>query len=173
MPAWLTEPAWSPYVVGAAIGVLSWLTFLLSDRPIGITAGYVRTGGMLECLVRGKKAAQRPYFQKFPPQVQWDWLILVGVVAGGFLSAWLAGSFSVTWVPAQWAESFGLAPWPRIGTALIGGVVLGIGSRWAGGCTSGHGISGGLQMAVSSWLAVVCFFAGGTGTALLLYRVLG
>jgi uncharacterized membrane protein YedE/YeeE len=52
--------------------------------------------------------------------------------------------------------------------ALVGGVFLGIGSRWADGCTSGHGISGTLQMVVSSWIAVICFFIGGVVTALLI-----
>jgi hypothetical protein len=47
---------------------------------------------------------------------------------------------------------------------------MGIGARWAGGCTSGHGISGTLQLAVSSWLAVLCFFAGGVATAMILYQ---
>ena len=45
------------------------------------------------------------------------------------------------------------------------------GARLAGGCTSGHGISGTLQLAVSSWIAVICFFVGGIVTALLLYRL--
>jgi hypothetical protein len=48
---------------------------------------------------------------------------------------------------------------------------MGMGARWAGGCTSGHGISGTLQLAVSSWLATLSFFAGGIVTALLLYKV--
>jgi hypothetical protein len=47
-----------------------------------------------------------------------------------------------------------------------------MGARWAGGCTSGHGISGTLQLAVSSWLAAAAFFAGGIITAIFLFRVL-
>ena len=54
--------------------------------------------------------------------------------------------------------------------ALIGGILIGLGARWAGGCTSGHGISGTMQLAVSSWLAVVCFFIGGVFTATLLFN---
>ena len=55
--------------------------------------------------------------------------------------------------------------------ALAGGFLMGFGSRWAGGCTSGHGISGTLQMAVSSWLAAICFFVGGVAAAMLMFRV--
>ena len=43
--------------------------------------------------------------------------------------------------------------------------IMGFGARWAGGCTSGHGISGTMQMAVSSWVAAVCFFVGGIAVA--------
>jgi len=54
----------------------------------------------------------------------------------------------------------------------LGGIIMGFGARWAGGCTSGHGISGTLQLAVSSWLAAICFFAGGILTAMFIYKVL-
>jgi len=43
------------------------------------------------------------------------------------------------------------------------------GARLAQGCTSGHGISGSLQLAVSSWVFVGAFFAVGLATALLLF----
>jgi uncharacterized membrane protein YedE/YeeE len=56
--------------------------------------------------------------------------------------------------------------------AFIGGIFMGVGSRWAGGCTSGHGISGTLQLTISSWLAAICFFIGGIATAMLIFRVL-
>jgi uncharacterized membrane protein YedE/YeeE len=46
---------------------------------------------------------------------------------------------------------------------------MGFGARWAGGCTSGHGISGVLQLAVSGLISAACFFAGGIATAFLLY----
>jgi uncharacterized protein len=53
--------------------------------------------------------------------------------------------------------------------ALAGGILLGLGARWAGGCTSGHGISGTLQLSVASWVAAACFFAGGILVAGLIY----
>ena len=37
---WLTMGRWSPYAVGIGIGVLSWLTFVLSDKPIGCSAAF-------------------------------------------------------------------------------------------------------------------------------------
>jgi len=50
---WLSMELWSPYVVGAGIGILSWLTFLVSDKPIGCSTAFARTSGMIERLFRG------------------------------------------------------------------------------------------------------------------------
>jgi hypothetical protein len=48
---------------------------------------------------------------------------------------------------------------------------MAFGARTAGGCTSGHGISGALQLSVGSWIALVGFFVGGVITAMLLFYV--
>ena len=48
---------------------------------------------------------------------------------------------------------------------------MGFGARWGRGCTSGHGISGGLQLAVSSWTFFFVMFASGVATAFLLFAV--
>jgi uncharacterized membrane protein YedE/YeeE len=52
-------------------------------------------------------------------------------------------------------------------------MILIVGARMAGGCTSGHGISGGLQLAVSSWVFFLSMFASGVLAAMLLYRRAG
>ena len=69
-------------------------------------------------------------------------------------------------------------PWRKSRSALrravmafADGFVLLIGARLAGGCTSGHGISGIAQFAVSSMIAVAAMFAGGIVTALLFRKV--
>jgi len=54
---------------------------------------------------------------------------------------------------------------------MFGGITLGIGARWAGGCTSGHGISGTAQLSILSWVAAICFFIGGIASALLIYGI--
>lgn len=168
---WLALERWSPYIVGVGIGVLSWLTFLLSDKPIGCSTAFARTSGMIEKLFRGQKVLDKPYYQQFTPTVDWEWMLVLGIVIGAFISSNLSGVFRISWIPSLWAETFGTAPTPRFIVALAGGIFMGIGSRWAGGCTSGHGISGALQLAVSSWLAAVSFFIGGIATAMLIFRV--
>jgi uncharacterized membrane protein YedE/YeeE len=170
MMEWLKMVQWSPYAVGIGIGVLSWLAFLLSDKPIGCSAAFSRTSGMVERLFRGSRVAEKPYYKKFTPTVDWQWMLVIGILVGAFISAQLSGEFRATWIPQMWASSFGSGIAMRWIVALIGGVLIGLGARWAGGCTSGHGISGTLQLAVSSWLAVMGFFIGGIVTAMAIYR---
>jgi uncharacterized membrane protein YedE/YeeE len=168
---WLAMERWSPYIVGVGIGVLSWLTFLLSDKPIGCSTAFARTSGMIERLFRGQKVMDKPYYKQFPPVIDWEWMLVLGVVIGSFISSKLSGVFHISWIPSLWAGAFGTAVTKRFLVALVGGIFMGIGSRWAGGCTSGHGISGTLQLTVSSWLATISFFIGGILAALLIFRV--
>jgi uncharacterized membrane protein YedE/YeeE len=170
---WLTASRWSPYVAGVGIGVLSWIAFLISDRGIGCSTPFARTSGMIERLFRGDRVLKRPYFQRYAPVIGWDWMLVLGLFIGALLSVLLSGTLEFQWVPDLWQNTFGNTPLLRLAVALVGGVLMGIGSRWAGGCTSGHGITGTLQLAVSSWLAVICFFVAGIATAMLMFRVLG
>jgi len=169
---WLSMKHWSPYVVGMGIGILSWLAFLLSDKPIGCSTAFTRTSGMIERLFRGARVKEKPYYQKFAPTIDWEWMLVLGVVIGAFISSKLSGQFRFQWLPSKWIGAFGSTIPVRLLVAFVGGIFMGIGSRWAGGCTSGHGISGTLQLAVSSWLAAICFFIGGIATAMLIFEVI-
>jgi uncharacterized membrane protein YedE/YeeE len=169
---WLTAARWSPYVVGAGIGVLSWFTFLISRKALGCSTSFARTAGMIERALRGKGVESRLYYQRYRPVIDWQWMLVLGVVIGSLVSSLLSGSFDLQWVPSRWAGAFGSQVIPRLLVALLGGVLIGLGSRWAGGCTSGHGISGTMQLAVSSWIAAVCFFIGGILTAYLIFGLI-
>ena len=169
---WVFQTRWSPYTVGIGIGVLSWFTFLLSNKPIGCSTAFARTSGMLGRILRRKMIDEMPYYKEFTPTIDWEWMLVAGIVIGAFLSAKFSGDFSFQTVPSLWAAAFGSAPLPRLLTALAGGVFLCFGARLAGGCTSGHGISGILQLAVSSWIAAICFFIGGIAAAFVIFRLI-
>lgn len=169
MSDWLLSATWSPYVVGAGIGILIWMTFLFSDRPLGVSTAYAKTAGMIEKAVSRKNVASMPYYRQVTPEADWQWTIIIGVIAGGFISAYTAGTFALSAVPPLFAATFGADTLFRFAVALAGGIIMGIGARWAGGCTSGHGISGTLQLSLASWVAVICFFAGGILAAGLLF----
>jgi uncharacterized membrane protein YedE/YeeE len=160
---------WSPIVVGAGIGLLNVLAFLLSNKALGCSTAYVRTSGMIESAATGGQARSKPYYQKLAPVVDWHWMMVLGILIGACVSALLSGTFSITWVPHRWLTAFGDEPVIRWFQALMGGIIMGFGARWAGGCTSGHGISGTAQLTVASWVSAMCFFAGGIATAFILY----
>lgn len=168
----LTELRWSPYVVGAGIGVLSWLTFLLSDKAIGCSTAFSRTSGMLGRLFRGRdRIMANPYYRQFPPVIDWEWMLVLGIFIGALLSALLSGDLDPRWVPPAWEARFGGAVLPRLAVSFGGGILVGLGARWAGGCTSGHGISGTLQLTLSSWIMAIFIFLGGIAAAMLIYGV--
>jgi len=168
----LMQLRWSPYVVGAGIGILSWFTWLVSAKPIGCSTTFSRAAGMLERLLRGEQALKRPYYGNVKPGVDWQMMLVLGIVIGAAASALLSGDARGRWIPVQWASAFGSGIGLRVVVAFLGGILLGFGARWAGGCTSGHGISGAMQLSVASWVSAIGFFVGGIVMAQLLFRVL-
>jgi uncharacterized membrane protein YedE/YeeE len=168
----LRDPTWSPYVVGVGIGFLSWLTFLLSDHALGISTAFSKTAGMIEKAIRGPKVAKKLYYQENKLGIDWGWMLVIGVFIGALVSARISGTFQLEWVPSMWEEAFGSNILVRLAVAVIGGICIGFGARWGCGCTSGHGISGTMQLLLGSWLSAACFFIGGVGVAMLMYRIL-
>lgn len=161
--------AWSPYLVGGLIGVLSMATFYFSDKPLGVSSAYARLSGMISRLISKGHTDSLQLYQETKPKVEWGVMLTFGIVLGALLAAYSGGELTAAWVPALWAQHFGNDVWLRLGVAFVGGIVMAYGARLAGGCTSGHGISGALQLSVSSWIALACFFASGVVTARLLY----
>ena len=164
-------PAWSPYLVGAAIGVLSWLTFYFSDKPIGASSFYAQVAGFLGKLIAPRHTKSLAYFKDKPPRVSWGFVFVIATIVGGAIAALTGGEFTNEWLPPMWVARFGDSIALRAGIAFGGGILMAFGARLAGGCTSGHGISGTLQLNVASWIAVVCFFIGGIAVAMLLFKL--
>lgn len=169
---WLTETQWSPYIVGAGIGVLSWFTWLISKEPIGCSTSFSRIAGMIEKLFRGKKVEKKLYYQEVKLGIDWQIMLVIGIVIGSLISSLISNDFTWQWIPSVWGLNIGSNTAVRLVVALAGGILLGFGSRWADGCTSGHGISGTMQLAVSSWISAICFFIGGILMAQLLFKVI-
>jgi len=167
---WLTMKSWSPYVIGAGIGLLTWFTLLTVDTPLGVSTTFVRAVGSLEKSVAPDHVAQNPYLSKHGPKLDWQALLVLGVFLGAFLSAWWSGDRSKEKVPALWERRFGPGVARRYVAAFVGGFLILFGARLADGCTSGHGISGSLQLALSSWTFFIALFAAGVATAFALFR---
>jgi uncharacterized membrane protein YedE/YeeE len=164
-------PAWSPYLVGASIGVLSWLTFYFSNKPIGASSFYAQVAGFLGKLIAPRHTNSLVYFKDNPPRLDWEFVFVVAAIAGGAMAALTGGEFANEWLPSMWKARFGDSIALRTVMAFGGGVLMAFGARLAGGCTSGHGISGTLQLNVASWITAVCFFIGGIAVAMLLFKL--
>jgi hypothetical protein len=162
---------WNPYLVGFGLGVLSWIAFGLVNQPLGISTALSSASSVCALPVLGSEGvAQNAYWAKTP--FKWDggMLFLVGTFLGSLLSVLASRTFRWETVPATWSQLRGASSIVRMVAAFFGGVIIMFGARMAGGCTSGHGISGSLQLAVSSWTFFLTMFATGILTALVLFR---
>ena len=163
--------AWSPYLVGSLIGVLSMATFYFSDKPLGTSTAYARLSGLIGKSFSKSHTEGLKFFQDKKPKIDWEVMLVFGIIVGAFLAAYSGGEITGGWVPGLWEARFGPDVLLRLIVAFAGGAIMAYGARLAGGCTSGHGISGTLQLSVGSWIALGCFFAGSVAAAMLLYRV--
>lgn len=172
--AWLFRPRWNPYVVGVLMGILSWAVFAIVDKPLGVSTSVSAASGAV-CELFGYDIASNAYWAKVTPKWDYGMLFLVGTGLGAAASALVSRSWKVETVPTVWRERFGTtglgSTAGRFAAAFVGGTLLMYGARMADGCTSGHGISGSLQLAVSSWTFFLTMFASGLLTAFVMFTL--
>jgi uncharacterized membrane protein YedE/YeeE len=141
---------WPFWIGGPAIGLFV-LFFLWGDgRQLGVSSGYSDA-----CTAA------------FDPSTRGSWrlVFLVGLVGGGAISALLAGGLSPTLAMGSFDTLVSASPATKALLFGGGGVLIGLGARLAGGCTSGHGIVGTALLAPASWLATAAFMVAGIITA--------
>ena len=112
---------------------------------------------------------QLEYFIRYLPQFDWQLMFVIGIFVGSLIASTWSGSFKWQGVPDMWAEQFGSSPVKRGLAAFFGGIIAMYGARLAGGCPSGHGLSGIIQLSVSGLIAMVFFFVGGIVMTQVLY----
>jgi hypothetical protein len=167
----LTDKVWSPYAAGVVIGLLQIPTFLLMDTALGASSSFVTVAAHIAALV-DPAVTRIAYFASHMSGAKnwWQVAVVVGIALGAFLSMSLSGARRQTISPV-WSRAMGTSTLTaRAPIAFLGGFLMLLGARIAGGCTSGHGISGMAQLSVGSTIAVAAMFAGGILTALLLRR---
>ena len=164
----LRKGRWSPYIAGIGIGLLACSSLLLLHKTIGMSTTFVKMAAALEMLVHPQHVEQNLYYQDYLKDKAWiDWqvMLVLGVFLGAFISKKLSTTAS-TCSPKPVAKG-------RYLTAFVGGIIVMFGARFAGGCTSGHAITGGFQLALSGWIFMGAVFALGIPTALIMYRKKG
>jgi len=153
------EGFWNPYVAGVALGLVLLLTFYLMGTGLGASGAVARTSAVLAHTVAPASVEQNGYFKEFyggakrHPLVSWMVFEVIGVFFGGLVAVLTARRFRPL-VARGPGASIGL----RLGLALLGGAIAGIGTRFAMGCTSGQALSGGATMAVGSWVFMMAVF---------------
>ena len=130
---WLNFTPWTSLAGGLLLGVAASLLFIYSGRILGIT-------GILEGVL--------------PPKLgdtAWRFAFLLGLMLSPFVGQWLLPADGMP--PPQIDAS-----WPML---VVAGLLVGVGTRWGAGCTSGHGVCGLGRLSLRSLVAVVTFMATG------------
>jgi len=125
--------AWSPYLAGALSGVLSILSVWVAGKYFGASTTFVRSTGMIESIVGPERIAKMSYFIKEVPQIDWQWMFVVGILIGSLVASITSGTFRWKGVPEMWEKRFGPSGLKRGVVAFAGGVIAMFGARLADG----------------------------------------
>lgn len=175
---------------GVLLGVVFFAAVLLV-KPIGVSTQFVIFNGVVWDMIDPAIAVPSPdtksgfdssnaylaksggkYAKAVSNPLNYSFVFVIAMMLGAFASALLRGGVTRNErvMPEIWRANFGDSPAKRyIATFLAGFIVL-YGARLAGGCTSGHMMSGIMQTAVSGYLFAAGAFLAGIPTALYLFR---
>lgn len=151
---------WTWVQSGVALAALS-IFAILTFAPLGVSTQYVVAVGNLLRPFVPEYVASNPYLAK-NLAFGWGWMLFLGIPLGAFLADKLSTRGPAVVQPVEKVSR------GRLQQAFWGGFLLLFGARLAGGCTSGHIISGWTQMALSSLIFGVAVFAAAIPTALYL-----
>jgi uncharacterized membrane protein YedE/YeeE len=169
----ISEP-WPWYVAGPLIGLTVPILLILGNKSFGISSNFRHI--CAACI-----PAKIPFFQYDWKKEVWNLFFVGGIVLGGFLAATFLQSpepIQVNHTLVKDLSTYGITNYSNIvpkdlfnwkallslrGFLLmvVGGFLVGFGTRYAGGCTSGHAIMGLSTLQWPSLVATICFMAGG------------
>lgn len=158
---WILQP-WPWYVSGPLIGLTVPLLLLLTGKNLGISSSLRHIGAACT-------RSSLPYLSKdynWRDHI-WNLIFVGGIVAGGFVGNFWLSAEPVTFLPASFENLAG------VGLLFVGGILIGFGTRYADGCTSGHTIMGLSALNWPSLVATIFFFVGGLISTWLLLPLLG
>ena len=157
-------PPWAK--LGAIFGVVSAFS-ILTWGPIGVSGTYPRFVGAILRRIDPTLAFGNPYLEKMGSLIKPETFVVIGLLIGGFLASRIGVQEKAH---TEFIHTGETSKGKRYRDAFIGGFLIVFGARIAGGCTSGHIISGITQLSVSGLIFAVGVFATGILTAKLLHK---
>jgi uncharacterized membrane protein YedE/YeeE len=136
--------------------------YVLVGRGLGASGAFASVATAAVSTVAPQHASQSAYYSRYlndgagGPLTDWLVLEIIGVVIGGFVSAWLAGRLQRTV-----DRGAGVTISSRLAFAALGGGIMGFGAVFARGCTSGQALTGGALLSVGSWVFLLTAFGAG------------
>ena len=184
---------WNWFIGGLALGIV-FLLAVFFVKPIGVSTQFVIFDGIVwnlfsdDLITENSDSKQRytspnPYLNKsggkyaknIAHPLNYSFIFVISMLLGGFISARLQKekiSANDRVSPEVWRERFGDDPSGRYVYAFLGGILVLYGSRLAGGCTSGHMMSGMMQTSLSGYLFALGVFTVGIPFAIFIYRTI-
>ena len=141
---------WPWWFSGVLIGLTVPLLYLLTGQGFGISTSLQQAGSM--CLPNSQLEYLKSHNRR---KGLWTVFFAVGIMLGGWIGAHLLSADPIEFLPAAYISLGGA------GRLLLGGFLIGFGARYAGGCTSGHSITGIANLNWPSLVATIFFFVGG------------
>lgn len=161
---------WSPWVCGALLGILAFLSILVAEDRLGVTGGFQTLASFLARLLGVEDAGRVMFTIVKPPLLDPQLALFVGMVAGALVAAALSHDVRPRAIPeTQWKERFGPSVAKRWAIVFLGAALMEAGAIVAGGCTSGLGVSGTMQLSPAGIAFIVGCFSAGIVVANLLY----
>lgn len=166
-----SQPYWNPYWAGFILGLVLLAAFVIMGRGLGASGAFSTALATSVDVVAPEHAAGNAFYARYLGDGEIsplkDWLVfeVLGVLVGGFLSAALASRLAI-----KVEKGPRISVRSRLLFALLGGALMGVGSKLALGCTSGQALTGGALLNVGSWAFMICVFGGAYGFAWFMRR---
>ncbi|CUH86308.1 putative inner membrane protein [Phaeobacter sp. CECT 5382] len=172
---------------GLLLGLVFFLAVLLV-KPIGVSTQFVILDGIVGDAVNSELVTQTDegytstnaylaksngkYAKSVANPLNYSFVFVLAMALGGFLSMRLRGGLDQAErsMPALWRANFGDSTFKRYALVFLGGFVVLYGARLAGGCTSGHMMSGMMQTSLSGYVFAAGAFAAGVPVSLMLFK---
>lgn len=146
---WISAP-WPWYISGPAVGLIVPLLYLLVGKPFGISRSFSDFCSI--SILSRLKLQPQPAKQGKDP---WNLFFVGGIPIGSYIGAHFLSTELPQLLPDHYHSTHGML------ALFAGGILVGFGTRYAGGCTSGHSLTGLSNLRAVSLIATLSFFVGG------------